>query len=484
MKILVGYFNVECNANIPVKANLKSFDIGFDEACIDKMEIRSLIDEARNNGIEVIGSIYANAAGNGVVEKEAFDYIEKCFISYVKKHINELDAIYYHLHGASEVIDLEGGSGDHHILKEVRRIVGPYLPIVVSCDPHGNLTKEYVEATTLIRSFRESPHTDKQQTYQRCFDELLDITANRENIRSIYRKLPLILGGEQSVSADEPVASINKYMDEMEKDPRVRSASWHVGYIRHDCACAGCGVVVVPATGNDIEYCEAKCDELYNYVWERRHQFHYTGLTAQPDKAMQMCIDFEGKIACLTDSGDNTTAGATGYNTYVLRQALAAETDKSFLFAPIHHDDSYNALANKEIGSRNHILFGEGYNELSKQIELDVEIISKGELAKFYNGVKTTVQGQSVFVKVVDKPIYIVITNCQQPVFKEIQLEHMGINWTDYNITVVKQGYIFPDFKNKCGFYVMSLTDGPTLQDTARLPFKLIMRPMYPIDNI
>ena len=30
----------------------------------------------------------------------------------------------------------------------------------------------------------------------------------------------------------------------------------------------------------------------------------------------------------------------------------------------------------------------------------------------------------------------------------------------------------------------MSMTQGATLQDTAALPFKRIMRPMYPKDNI
>ena len=53
-----------------------------------------------------------------------------------------------------------------------------------------------------------------------------------------------------------------KYMDEMEKDPRILSCSWHVGYIRHDCPEAGCGIVVVPQTENDIEYCEKIADEL------------------------------------------------------------------------------------------------------------------------------------------------------------------------------------------------------------------------------
>ena len=83
---------------------------------------------------------------------------------------------------------------------------------------------------------------------------LCDLLQERQPIHAVYRKLPLILGGEQSVSADEPVLSINRYMDELEQDLRIRSVSWHVGYLRHDCPEAGCGIVVVPQTGACLLY--------------------------------------------------------------------------------------------------------------------------------------------------------------------------------------------------------------------------------------
>lgn len=112
--------------------------------------------------VTLVPALDANAASNGVMKRTAFDYIESTILQTVQEHLSELDGIYLHLHGASEVEGI--GSGDHHILKEVRRIVGPYMPIAVVCDPHGNLCKEYVEGTTLIRSYRESPHTDVEQT--------------------------------------------------------------------------------------------------------------------------------------------------------------------------------------------------------------------------------------------------------------------------------------------------------------------------------
>ena len=59
-----------------------------------------------------------------------------------------------------------------------------------------------------------------------------------------------------------------------------------------------------------------------------------------------------------------------------------------------------------------------------------------------------------------------------------------GLDWDAYDVIVVKQGYIFPELKEKAAFSVMSLTQGATPQDTRIIPFKQIMRPMYPIDKI
>ena len=317
MKILVGEFITESNANIPQKCEISNYKMLFGDDCIQALHVADVFEQA---GFELIPSVVADAGAAGVIKKDTFDYIESCFVRTVKEHIHEIDGMFLMLHGASEVEDI--GSGDHHILKEVRKLVGPYMPIVVACDPHGNLCKEYVDGTTVIRSYRESPHTDLADTVKTCCRYLVDLLEHRRNIRPAYRKLPLILGGEQSVSGDEPVRSINEYMDKLEQDPHIRSVSWHVGYIRHDTPVAGCGIVVVPQTEADLPYAEEAADWLAVYVWNKRREFHYTGLTAAPDKALRMALEFEGKPAFITDSGDNVTSGATGWNTYILRQVL------------------------------------------------------------------------------------------------------------------------------------------------------------------
>ena len=480
MKVAVGFFTTESNANIKLKCNINNYDIAFGDECIKKCKIKEVFDKYN---IELVPTIYANASGAGVIEKNAFVYIESCFKKAIISHLNDIDGIWLHLHGASYVEEI--GSGDHHILQEIRKIVGPYMPIAVVCDPHGNLTNNYVENCNILRSFRESPHSDATESKQLVAKMLCELLLQRQNIHAIYRKLPLILGGEQSVSTDEPVLSINKYMDEMEKDPRVRSVSWHVGYLRHDCPEAGCGVVVVPQTENDQVYCEEKADKLAKYIWNKRHEFHYTGLTAMPDEAMKMAIEADGKPVFITDSGDNTTSGSSGENTYILRQFLEYQNlSKKILIANITDPFCVKSLQEHKANDVIKIKLGKDDNELNKAVILTVQIISFAKMMGNKWSGKDRIWGDIVNVKVVDKPIYITISTCNNSMAEIYQFERAKLNVFDYDIIVVKQGYLFPDFKKITPFWVMSLTDGATPQDTKMIPFKLIMRPMFPIDEI
>ncbi|WP_302952450.1 M81 family metallopeptidase [Holdemania filiformis] len=482
MKVLIGQFINEANANIPVKDEITTFDIAFGDELIEKMQVGDIFEQA---GIEIIPSVYAVSGASGVIKRHTFDYIEACFLNAVREHLHEIDGIYLMLHGASEVDGL--GSGDHHILKAIRDLVGPYIPITVACDPHGNLCQDYVEATTAIRSYRQSPHTDSRDTWRKMAQMVCDLVKDRRNIHSVYRKLPMILGGEQSVSADEPVRSINQYLDELEQDPRILSCSWHVGYIRHDTDVAGCGIVVVPATEADQAYAEEVADKLAEYVWNKRHEFHYTGTTAKPEDALAMALSFEGKPFVITDSGDNTTSGATGWNTFILRQALAAKSEKRILFASICDPKTCDQLDGLNLGTKTEIELGVGHDAMSEKVKLEVTVLSKGEVVRPIGigteGIAKTF-GKCVVVHVEGTAIDIIVANHRQSYAHAIQFESAGVNWMDYDVTVVKQGYIFPYLKENAAGYVMSLTDGATPQDTASIPFKRIMRPMFPVDQI
>lgn len=397
--------------------------------------------------------------------------------------MSSLDGIYFHLHGASYVEEL--GSGEHHLIKEVRKIVGPYFPIAVSCDPHGNLSKEYVENCTILRSYRESPHTDIASTVQFVINQLIQLIKKRKMITPVYEKLPIIIGGEQSVSTDEPVKSLNLYMNELENDNRILSISWHVGYLRHDCPEAGCGIVVVPSDNKYRDYAKTVCKQVANYIFEKRNEFHYTGLTLNPDDAITQAIEFDKKPVFITDSGDNVTSGAMGANTFVLNQFCAVPNlKKKVLIAAIHDKKTCYKLLNKSIGDHVSIALGMDIDELTKPVHLNVTVKYKGTQEGTYMYGEKGNYGPLVTVSVKDKPIDIVITDNNHSFVEKHQLFACGIDWDDYDVIVVKQGYIHPEEKEKGELCIMSLTDGATPQDTKLIRFKQILRPIFPIDDI
>lgn len=92
--------------------------------------------------------------------------------------------------------------------------------------------------------------------------------------------------------------------------------------------------------------------------------------------------------------------------------------------------------------------------------------------------------GYAVTVSVKGMPIDIMVASNRFAMVEIHQFVDAGIDLDDYDVLVVKQGYIFPELKDYGKLCVMSLTGGATPQDTASIPFKRIMRPMFPIDQI
>lgn len=480
MKILAAKFQLEANAHVPMKCDMENVAITYGTEALSHMQLGTVFNQ---EDITLIPVICADAGCSGIMKKSCFDYIEQRILHAVQEHLSDLDGIYLHLHGASEVEEI--GSGEHHLVRRIRELTGPYLPLAVSCDPHGNLSKGYVEGTTILRSYREAPHTDIAETIQLVCRMLIDLIRRRRPIVPVYRKLPLILGGEQSVSTDEPVRTINQYMNALEEDERILSCSWHVGYLRHDTPLAGCGIVVVPNDAESRSFAETAADELAEFIWKKRREFHYTGCTASPEEALQMALQFQGKPVFLTDSGDNVTSGAMGANTWLLTQFLKVEKlHKRVLFAAIQDPAAYRVLSSFAVGETCRVSLGMGMDEYSKPVELDVRIVHHGRQEGTHMYGEDGDYGGLVSVALINQPITITVTDNNHSFVEKHQMDACGVCWDDFDIIVVKQGYLHPELKEMGALNIMCLSMGATPQDTRIIPFKQIMRPMFPIDDI
>ncbi len=481
MKVLVGSYTAESNAHVGRSCDFNDFYYRYGDEMIEGMHSKDLFEEAN---IELIPTILANGHAQGRVTKYAFEFIKDQILKGVKDHIHEIDGIFLFLHGASNVIDLEGGSGEHFILREVRKIVGPYLPIAVVMDPHGNISEEFTQNANLVRCYRECPHTDIRETYRVVAKLFIDLVQNRRNIHPVYRKVPIMLGGERNLSAEEPLKSINELLKEIEKSDKILSASYHIGYVRHDNPLCGAGVTVTPSSEEYMDYAEEMAEKIKAYAFSRRRDFKFTGNALEPDEALESAFAYSGKPVVVTDSGDNTTAGALGYSTFILRQLLERKefNGKKILIAAITDPITVSKIWDYAV--RDAVCFELGMNDApeSKVVPLSGTVLARGDVNYYFGGPKNV--GEVVSVSLDGYPIDLAISNRFITYSEFQQFEAANLDIYAYDIVVIKQGYIFPEMKKFAEYSIMSLTPGATYQYTERLPYKLISRPMFPMDNI
>ena len=98
-----------------------------------------------------------DAAPKGSVADEAFEALAGELVRRLQA-APRFDGVLLSLHGAMVVESYP--SGDAEIVRRVREVVGPDLPVVVSHDFHANVTPEIVAQSTALVSYQENPHID------------------------------------------------------------------------------------------------------------------------------------------------------------------------------------------------------------------------------------------------------------------------------------------------------------------------------------
>lgn len=479
MKVFVAHLTAECNEHISHVVNLDDFHLLYGEDCINAMHIKDIFD---NKKIELIPSIYASVHPNGMIQKETFDFIAKEILNVLKKCVHEIDGIYLQFHGASGVKNLCCVSGEHYLLNEIRKITGKYMPIAMIMDPHGNLTKELADKTNIVRCYRESPHSDQVDSERLVANLLIDLLEHRRPMKPVIRKLPIMVGGERSVSAKEPVCTINKMLDEAEQDSRVFSTSFHVGYIRHDDDKLGAAVVVIPNEQKDREYCGKIADKISEYTWNHRHEFKFSGNYDEPDKSVEKALEYPDKTVVITDSGDNCGAGGYGQNTIMLQEILKHKTDKKILLAGINDKNAHQYCSKHTLNDMVSFDLGINEDDLSKPVSITGKIIKIGK--QQYGLGNGRVVGDAYTVRIDGTNIDVIVLDHNIQYGTMEQFHAAGLEFHDYDIVVVKMGYLDTYLIPETAYHIMALTDGPTIQRSEKIPFKKIHRPMWPMDDV
>ena len=79
--------------------------------------------------------------------------------------------------------------------------------------------------------------------------------------------------------------------------------------------------------------------------------------------------------------------------------------------------------------------------------------------------------------------VHVVLTERRTPFHHMATFTQLGLDPTQYQIVVVKMGYLVPEVDQMKRRALLALSPGAVNQDIEHLPYKRIRRPMFPMDR-
>jgi microcystin degradation protein MlrC len=483
-RVVVAEVKHETNTFSTIKTKLEDYSPRYGQEIIDfysgtRTELGGFIDSLKEKNIEIIPSIAAGATPSGPIIQKDFEYM----ISRIKdtiKRAGKIHGVLLSLHGAMIAENIPEAEGT--ILKAVRDLVGPKIPIIITLDLHALISDMIVNNCDAIFGFDTNPHTDM---YERGIEaaETMFATLEGEIKPSVaHKKVRMIPPTINQRTTEGPMTKLQELAFEMEKDPRVLNACLFPAFPYADVERVGSASVVV--TDNDLGLAQKHADELGELFFELRKEF-LKPLTPISEAVKHAVESSTGPIV-LADVSDNPGGGAPGDGTEILRELIkqgATNVGVAIIKDPeaVQHAEKVgvrNTLS-MEIGGKTDELHGDPIHVTGVVKTLtDGFFIHKAREV----GVRANV-GKTAVIDV--NGIEIILTEkSHAPNDPEIYRRN-GIEPTDKKILVLKsRGHFRAAYEPFSKEIIEVDAPGLTTPNLDRFNYTKIPRPIWPFDEI
>ena len=424
------------------------------------------------------GALTGKALPGGVVTRDGYEELASEICTRLKD-IGKVDGLWFDIHGAMVVEDLE--DAEYDLLRRIREVMGPGVIVSASMDLHGNVSRNLIHQVDLITCYRTAPHVDVLETRERACRNLVDVLVhNRPRPTKAWLPLPILLPGEQTSTRMEPAKRIYEAVSPIEAREGVLDAAIWVGYAWAD-EVRNMAVVVV--TGWDEEACRAGAEDLSKRFWDAREEFEFVAPTGSLDECLDTALKNPPGPYMISDSGDNPTAGGAGDVTWGLTKILARPEFKksdgpTLIYASVPGPEAVAAAVKAGVGATVTVTAGAKIDAIHAP-----PITFTGKVHHIKHG-DPHAETEVVFQI---GSVYAIITKIRKPYHKEHDFTELNLTPRKAGIVVVKIGYLEPelyDIAQSGTGWMLALTPGGVDQDLPRLGHKKIQRPMWPYDRV
>jgi len=486
MRIVTGAIVHETNTFIPIPTTWESYHDNFgylrgaeifERFRNTNIPTCGFMEGAEKHGFELIPTIYTAPHPSAPTPRDIFEHVLNDMLEMMEA-AKPFDGVLLELHGSMVAEDIDDADG--YILEAVRKLVGPDIPIVAQLDIHSTITQLMVDMADVLIGRETYPEVDMAERGRECADVLMRILRDGVRPTMALHQIPMIWGMNQTTS-QEPMLSAIERLHALEAVPGVICASIATGFRPVDVPDMGASVYVV--TDNDLPLAQRLADELGEWLYERRAEWHYNMPTTR--EAIEQVRANNAFPAIFADMTDNPGGGSMGDSTGMLRTFLEMELEDACI---IHIPDPQavqecfaageGATITLDVGGKSSPLQGE-------PVRMQAEIVKLGD-GKFrhdgpmFHGIENSL-GPTAHIR--QGGVHVILVTHRDQAFDMALSRTVGLEPTKMHYIGVKSaGHFRAAFEPWAGS--VTLVSEPSVHNhqSGHIKYKRLKRKLYPID--
>jgi microcystin degradation protein MlrC len=343
------------------------------------------------------------------------------------------------------------------------------------------MTPELLDAVTVISVLRTAPHRDDRQTGYRAADQLIRVLRSGIRPKKAVVRIPILVPGETAVTAMEPASTLYGSLPSYDDVPGMMEANILVGFAWNDRRWTAVSAIAV--SEESAELAREQATRLAEEIWRRRAEFNLKMETAEVADGLRRAMSCAERPVFVSDSGDNTTAGAAGDLTLVLQAAIADQAEEDIIIAGITAPETVRKLVAAGKGSTVEIELGAEHLSRPKAAHKVTAVVEGCGEELVLPGFQPYRSKEGAWAKVRIGKVVATFHDNAVGITTPQHFEAMDIDPTGHKAYVVKLGYLHPQLEDVAARHILLLSDGTSQLDMSRLDWEILPRPTYPLDR-
>ncbi|QKJ87613.1 M81 family metallopeptidase [Paramixta manurensis] len=486
MKIAIGALLYEGNSFSLGESGIDQFENNYfyqGDEIIEKLsggdvELSGALAVLKEAACEIQPLFATHGGCGGSIREEAFQTLKSNLLAGLAGE--KVDGVYLALHGAMLCKNI--AHPEVEILQEVRKRVGPNVPVVISLDLHAHITPELLALCTAVVGYQHYPHDDTFETGVRGMRLLIHAMQPTSTVRVEMKKLAMLISPTAaSTHSPTTMRDLYKRCRALEALPGILAVSYFPLTPWAEYPDGGTAFVLV--ADEKAPPTRPLLDDLCRHLWDIRDRFIPRLFTLE--EALNDSLSHPGNPIILSEMSDAVGAGSTGDSVSVLK-AYIQQGRTETLLVQVVDPQVVEQATQYGIGSNNEYQIGH-----KVEVRNGGPALLRAEVVGFHSGEFTYTGGimagitSSVGRSVVLKAGHITLFVTSKPAYEygAEQYSAAGLELHNYRYVVVKN----PMNYRKTLAWAKQLyaldSPGSARADLTKLEWMRAARPFYPIDD-